>query len=216
MGRLTTKAFLGVTVIGLFLFLFLLLSMKEFSGYKSFEAKQSIHLYEIKKVAKLISLEHSAVVTISINDPLRWQDFGLSGALTSFGREPLPGTAIKYVAVGQGRVVVGIDVEKIDLIEQSNGEKLLQLPQPEIMYRFIDVDSWEIIYQEEPYVRRFIKPLTQTEIRQLETEALESLVREVHEKGLLEEAAQKAKEQIEKLLQEKDIVTVQIVQNQKT
>ncbi|KAB2953344.1 DUF4230 domain-containing protein [Heliorestis acidaminivorans] len=211
MIRLATKAIPGLLV--LIIAILLILSLNQLYKQKDPEkSKIVMYLNEIREVAKLVTLEHNASITIAIDDPLRWHDFGLVGTLTSLGSEPVPRTSIKYIAVGQGTVLIGIDADKIELIEQPQGELILQLPQPEVLYQFINVDSWEVLYQQEPYVRKFIKPLNREEIRKLEAEALTALVQEVQENGLLEEAAEKAKLEIEKLLEEKEIATVKIAQ----
>ncbi|MDD2421762.1 MAG: DUF4230 domain-containing protein [Heliobacteriaceae bacterium] len=151
---------------------------------------------EIKEQAKLATVEYSGPVIIKFNDQTNLELFKLP--------IPVPGTKREYVAVGRGKVVAGIDVEQISITNTAGDSVIVQTPKPQILYKMIENDSWEILVN-----NSFFRKMTIEEIHVLESEALTDYAKQAEQSGILDTADKKAKDVIRQVLKKSGVNDIQ-------
>lgn len=141
---------------------------------------------EIKEVSKLATVEYLGEVRVKFDESITITKYELN----------VPGTKKRYLAFGQGRVVAGIDAEKITDFSNHQGVITLRLPAAEILYREINQDSWEVWDE----ANGIFTKISANDIHAAEFEAIDGMVARAIEHGILEAAQVKAQRSIETLL----------------
>lgn len=158
-------------------------------GFSSFHLpntnRTGITLNEVKEVTKLASVEFIMDARGKHESALGYKGYNV------------PGTQKRYLAIGQGTVVAGIDMDKITMFEYTtDGTVTLKLPNAEILYKSINPNSWEV-WDESDGI--FVK-LSASQIHEITALAEEDMVNRAVENGIIEKADERTKQTIEKML----------------
>ncbi len=140
----------------------------------------SLTLNEIKDVAKLGTVEYLMESRVLIDDKGK-----VIFSLT------IPGTEKTYIAVAQGQVTAGIDLNKISYFKVNNGKAEIKLPKSEILYKSVDPSTkWE------KEMSGIFAHITPEEITKAEVQAQNDMVNRAIKEGILDKADSNAKKLI--------------------
>ncbi|MCW2278387.1 DUF4230 domain-containing protein [Heliophilum fasciatum] len=142
-------------------------------------------LLSIQEIAKLATAEAYFDVPVML-PPESVQLWGI----------PVPFTKKSYLAIGQGKVIAGINTEKITEFTVADGVATIKLPEPEILEWKIESNSWRYWDDGSGNLLQF----SIHDIHKAELMAEQQMVERAKKVGLLERANDNAKKTIEKLL----------------
>ena len=137
----------------------------------------NITINQIREVAKLSTIEYLVESHVVIDDKGK-----VVFSIT------LPGTEKTYIAVAQGQVVAGIDLEKLNSFVLKDGKAEIQLPKAEILYKTIDPSTkWE------KEMSGIFVHITPEEITKAEEKAQSDMVKRAIQENILVKADSSAK-----------------------
>ncbi len=181
------KIIVGLVLVGLVLAL--IWGVYYVSTFRSLEHQTvvttGITINEVREIAQLSAVEYMQSVIMSIDDPGQ-----------KLGPFTLPGTKRKYLAIGQGTVGAGIDMNKISHFEIIGEQAIIELPGAEILYKYIMPETLKIWDEREGIFVR----ITATDTAAAQMAAEEEMVKKAIENGILETADSSVRNAIEMFL----------------
>ncbi|MFZ5353290.1 MAG: DUF4230 domain-containing protein [Bacillota bacterium] len=152
--------------------------------HKEENYSSGITLEQIQEIAELATVEYLVEARMIIDKPkVRVWIFDI------------PQTEKYYIAMAQGKVKAGIDLEKIIVLRADKDEVVLRLPEARILDKYIDpTTKWE------KEIERLFSEINSDEITEAQIKAEEDMVNRAISNGILEKAYENAKRMIESFI----------------
>ena len=156
------------------------------------KTQTGVTVEQIREIAQLASVEYLMEARMIIEKPkIRVWIFDI------------PQTDKYYVAMAQGKVKAGIDLEQIEILSDSKDELVLRLPKARILDKYIDpATKWEKEFE------GLFNQIKAEEVTEAQIKAEEDMVERAIKNGILDRANENAKRIIESLIRMSGTKTV--------